>query len=155
MVRLTEEHLQSILKRGSVSIAKTGVSIPTLDQPIRSEAEEQKAVVSWFRGRWPQFSRCIRLSLNGVPLPTEDAPKIINSFKAQGLTPGESDLAFLVPTPVYHGLLIEMKSTQGKPTKDQLAYLAFMEGLGYRTAVCKGAGEAVETIEDYMSGRGP
>lgn len=117
----------------------------------KTEAEEQKEVVAWFRETWPEYEKCIRLSLNGVNLGGgTKAARMINSMKAQGMTVDESDLVFLVPKSQYHGLCIEMKAMKKKPTAGQLEYLVLMNELGYMAAWCEGAEEAKDLITIYM-----
>ena len=83
------------------------------------------------------------------------AARIIARMKRQGLTPGESDLAFLIPNGSFHGLLIEMKSELGKPTSAQNEYIDLMNSLGYFATVCYGAQEAKRTILAYMESKRP
>lgn len=118
-----------------------------------SEYHEQVAVVKWFRLQYPGLDKAIRLSLNGINLSGgTKAYRIMNQLKAQGLTVGESDLAFLVPRTGYHGLVVEMKTTEGKTTPEQDSYLRFMESLGYFATACYGHQHGIETIKAYMEG---
>jgi hypothetical protein len=47
-------------------------------------------------------------------------------------------------------LFIEMKAPNGKCTGKQLECHRMLEGCGYRIAVCKSIGEAVENVEFYL-----
>ncbi len=62
---------------------------------------------------------------------------------------GVPDLFLPVPRGCFHGLYIEMKSDKGRVTDNQRWFLSKTEGLGYKTAVCYSAKEAIETIQDY------
>lgn len=116
-----------------------------------TEAEEQKALVSWFREFYPEYSHCIRVSLNGITLGKgQNAARRMASLKAQGLTVGESDLMFCVPSNGYHGLMIEMKTKRGRITDAQEEYLAKMEFLGYRAECCYGFADAKQVVSEYM-----
>ena len=59
------------------------------------------------------------------------------------------DLFLPVPVGKHHGLFIEMKSQKGRVTDNQEWFLSKTEGLGYKTAVCYSANEAIKTIQDY------
>lgn len=119
-----------------------------------TESEEQREVVRWFRGEFPELSQAIRLSMNGINFGSmRSSPKgarMISMMRSQGMTDGETDLAFLIPNDQFHGLLIEMKTKNGKPTDKQLAYINFMNGQGYFATVCYGAEDAKRTIESYI-----
>jgi hypothetical protein len=121
-----------------------------------SEAQHQETLVEWFRLQYPKYSRCIRLSLNGVPLPAGKAAAIIMAkMKKQGLTPDEADLFFAVPNLEYHGLFIELKSpsaqkSKQKPRPGQQDYLDLMTDLGYRAVCCVGFDEARKEVCAYM-----
>jgi len=116
-----------------------------------TEAEEQKIFIAWFKAEYPKYEKCIRLSMNGVNLGYgSKAARMIASMKKQGLTPGESDLAFMIPTEKHHGLLIEMKSMTGKPTEAQIDYIDLMNDLGYFACVCRGAEEAKTVMREYL-----
>lgn len=119
-----------------------------------SESSEQKLLISWFRQTWPEHNQCIRLSANGCNFGTgKKAYMMINSLKAQGLTPGESDLVFLCPRHNFHGLVIEYKALKGTHplTPKQEDYLNYMSSQGYMSVCCKGLEAAKETIQSYMS----
>ena len=117
-----------------------------------SEFQEHRDLVRWFRTTYPQYGKCIRLSLNGVNLPMNGskAAMVVNQFKSQGMVKGESDLFFAVPNLTYHGLFIEMKAEGGKATPEQLEYIEFMLSLQYEAVVLEGAKAAKEFIADYM-----
>tara|TARA_R110000851_G_scaffold133381_3_gene268202 strand:- start:8912 stop:9304 length:393 start_codon:yes stop_codon:yes gene_type:complete len=116
-----------------------------------SEFQEQKTLIAWFRAQYPQYEKCIRLSLNGINLPPgKTAAIMINQMKSQGMVKSESDLFFAIPNMEYHGLFIEMKDFEKKATPEQQKYLDFMQSLQYEAAVCVGAEAAKEVITNYM-----
>lgn len=119
------------------------------------EADEQKKVIQWARIssknviKYPMLTMLTMLhcSLNGVPLTASQAGRA----KQQGMLRGVPDLFLPVPKNGYFGLFIEMKSANGKPTTDQLAFLNNVGSMGYMTKICYSADEAIKTIEDYYS----
>lgn len=57
-----------------------------------------------------------------------------NRMKAMGVVPGVSDLIYLTATgPIF----IEMKTETGTQSKEQKAFQAIVEGLGFRYVICR------------------
>lgn len=121
-------------------------------KPIKhTEADYQQQVVEWARwahrsGKYPNLD-LLHCSLNGVKLSALQATK----SKQQGMLSGVPDLFLPVPMGGYHGLFIEMKSEKGRLTENQQWFLSNAESLGYKTAVCYSAKEAIDAIEAYYS----
>ena len=115
------------------------------------ESAHQAQVVEWSRwayktGKYPMLNM-LHCSLNGVKLSGTQA-KIA---KGQGMLSGIPDLFLPVPKNGYHGLFIEMKSEKGRLTDNQHWFLTNADSLGYKTAVCYSAKEAISAIEAYYS----
>lgn len=112
-----------------------------------TESQEQSTVISW-----AQKSGDKRLKwLYHVPNEriSETQRKIL---AGQGVKKGVADLFLPHPTAKYHGLYIEMKSLNGKPSEAQKQFLADMTAEGYYAVVCYGAADAIETIIKYLRG---
>ena len=73
-------------------------------------------------------------------------------LKAEGVKPGVPDLCLPVARGQYHGLYIEMKSSKGKPTEDQLKWLAALKAQGYATAVRNKTALTADLILRYLDG---
>ena len=115
------------------------------------ESAHQAQVVEWSKwayktGKYPMLNM-LHCSLNGVKLSGTQA-KIA---KGQGMLSGVPDLFLPVPKNGYHGLFIEMKSEKGRVTENQHWFLTNAESVGYKTAVCYSAKEAISAIEAYYS----
>lgn len=115
------------------------------------EAAQQAQVIEWskwaYKAKPTQYPNLdlLHCSLNGVKLSGTQA-KIA---KGQGMLSGVPDLFLPVPKNGFHGLFVEMKSEKGRVTENQEWFLSKTEGLGYKTAVCYSASEAIKTIQDY------
>ena len=125
------------------------------EQPVRikSEFEEQREVVAWFREKWPQHAKSLRLSLNGLNLGGgKKAAMIINQIKSQGAVLGEADLVILLPRNGYGALVIEHKAENDKkgPSEAQLDYLGYHNMIGNKALVTKGITQFREAIQEYM-----
>lgn len=73
------------------------------------------------------------------------------NLKKQGVRAGVPDLCIPVSRKGYHGLFIEMKAGRNKATETQKQWIELLNKNGYLATVCNGAGEAINTIENYFS----
>jgi hypothetical protein len=84
-------------------------------------------------------------------------------MKREGLKKGVSDLFFAywstrkesIPlmSDLYFGLWIEVKSKNGKVTKEQDIWLARMFMTGYAAKVVRSVDEGIQAIKDYLGMR--
>lgn len=117
-----------------------------------SESTEQQAVIQWFRLAYPKY-RLIAIS-NGQMIGGRNKFALIKKYKAEGLTPGVSDLFLCVPKNGYNGLWLEMKD-KGKKENSlsgvQGLWLSDMREQGYRAEWAAGFEEARTIIQDYLT----
>ena len=74
-------------------------------------------------------------------------------MKAEGVRAGMLDLMLFVPVHPYHGLFVEMKRLKGgRVSGAQEDCIEKLDSMGYKTAVCRGAEEARQTILGYLGG---
>lgn len=116
-----------------------------------SESTEQQALISWFMLAYP---KCRLISIpNGQMIGGRDKFALIAKYKAEGLTPGVSDLFLCSPKNGYHGLWLEMKD-KGKGYKslsdDQGVWLEDMRKQGYAAEWAAGFDEAKDIIINYL-----
>lgn len=114
----------------------------------RSEATEQETVISWCEYnalRYPELDLIYHIPNGGSRNRMEAA-----NLKRQGVKAGVPDLNLPVPMNGFHGLFIEMKFGKNKTTKKQAEWLEQLQKQGYKTAVCYGAYEAIDTIKQYL-----
>lgn len=71
-------------------------------------------------------------------------------LKAEGVRAGVSDIFCALPGDGHHGLWIEMKSLEGYASREQAAWIADGERLGYAGAVCRGADAAMKVWREYV-----
>ena len=74
-------------------------------------------------------------------------------LKASGVRPGVPDICLPCARGGYHALYIELKrrkNGQVRPTQREM--ILRLEALGNAAVVCRGADEAIRTIEWYLSG---
>lgn len=118
--------------------------------PIPDESQEQQNVISWTQwslGRYPELEY-----LHHIPNGGARSKATAGRLRAEGVKPGVPDLCLPVPLGGYHGLYIEMKRRKGGTVSaDQRRWIDFLQRHGYAVYVCKGAEEAIKTIEHYLS----
>lgn len=74
-------------------------------------------------------------------------------LKAEGTRAGVSDLLVALPVAPHAGLWLEMKSLEGRPSREQIKWGHESIELGYAFAVARGADEALRLWLDYVHGR--
>lgn len=89
---------------------------------------------------------------NGVKLAGDPRKRAITAaaLKRQGLTPGVSDVFLSLPRRAYHGLYLELKFGDNKPTQQQSDFQARMSHAGYMTIVAYTLDQAKEAIGNYL-----
>lgn len=73
-------------------------------------------------------------------------------LKAEGVTPGVSDIFCSIARGGWHGLYIEMKSPTGPVSKEQREWIADSVASGYWATVCRSADEAMDVWRSYVDG---
>lgn len=114
-----------------------------------SEHQEQSAVISW----WFRVHQKYGLPVFALfAVPNGGARDVITgaNLKAEGVRKGALDLILAKPVAAHHGLFIEMKVGDNKPSEDQEEFIAYLDSVGYKTAVHWNAGTAIKEIEGYL-----
>lgn len=114
----------------------------------RSEATEQERLISWAswqQNRFPELKLLFHIPNGGSRNTLEAA-----NLKRQGVKAGVPDLFLPVAKGTYHGLFIEMKWGKNTVTDKQDEWLHDLTVQGYKAAVCYGADEAIEIIDNYL-----
>ena len=113
----------------------------------RGETTEQISLFNWAE-RNAHVLPCLSLMYH---VPNEGKRTNGAVLKAMGLKTGVPDVVLPVASHNFHGLYLEMKYGNNKPTKAQEEYMAMLNAQGYKTAVCYGAEEAGEEILAYLT----
>ena len=115
---------------------------------IQYEACEQEKLFKWvafMRSQLPEIDMLYHIPNGGKRNVREAA-----AFKRQGVRAGVPDLCLPVPRGPYHGLYIELKYGNNKPTDKQKMWLNKLNENDYAVAVCYGWQQAAEYIEKYL-----
>lgn len=113
-----------------------------------TESNEQIAAMDWLRAQHPKIA-LLTMHIGNERKATYYAGYIM---KRMGVLKGASDLFMAWPVGGFHGLFIEVKSKQGKPTQDQLEFIERALERGYMAKVCYGADEVIHCMRIYLSG---
>ena len=76
-------------------------------------------------------------------------------LRAEGLKRGVPDICLPVPRNGYGALYIELKARNGKPTPEQLEWLAGLTRSGNCALLCYGCDAAWQAITGYLSPSAP
>lgn len=115
---------------------------------IPTEHEEQVALFEWAgiaSGQDPRLSLMFAIP-NGSLRHRAVAAKL----KAEGVRSGVPDVCLPAPSQGKHGLFIEMKALDGRPTDKQKGWIAALREQGYAACVCVGADQAISVIRRYL-----
>ena len=130
----------------------------TYNQAGTSEHAEQVALFDWAKQMEmyvPELALLFAIP-NGAKLPwrkdkrgkrySPEAKHLI----AEGLKAGVLDVCLPIPRNGYHGMWIEMKIGNNKPSDKQRAWIVALLEQGYRVDVHYSADDAIRAICDYL-----
>jgi len=108
------------------------------------EDKIQMMLVAWFRLQYPKI--LMTISPGGLITNAKSG----NKANKMGYSKGTPDLLILQPSGKYHGLLIELKSSKGKASPEQIVWLGKLLEKGYYAHICIGFEEAKSVIDGYL-----
>jgi hypothetical protein len=118
--------------------------------PLKPETLEQIKLFNWIRAN-PLLSKC------AIHIPNEGQRSKVMGYtlKLMGMRAGVSDVFIAYPTKTMAGLWLELKAKNargkyGKPTENQVKFIADMAAMGYMAKVCNGTEEAITVIKNYL-----
>lgn len=124
----------------------------TRDTISPPEDQEQIAVFAWIDlhiGRYPELALAFH-----VPNGGHRNPHVGAHMKRMGVRPGVPDIMLPLVTRQYNGLAIELKrQVGGRVSPEQRQWMAALDRQKWLTAVCRGADDAIDMIEQYLEER--
>jgi len=115
---------------------------------IPHEHNEQVALFQWAsfnESRIPQLKMLLAIPNGG-----HRVKAVAAKMKAEGVKASVPDIFLAYPMGKFHGLFIEMKYGQNKPTTKQNEWISRLQEAGYLTVVCYGFEEAEREILEYL-----
>ena len=118
----------------------------------RNEDIEQQTLIKWsqqpsIRKEFPELKLMFH-----IPNERKCDPREGKRLKLMGVKSGVPDLMLPVARGLYHGLFIELKSGNGRPTENQIWWKKELEAQIYMSAICYGWVQASEVILQYLRG---
>lgn len=117
----------------------------------QQERSEQIMLIEWaelMQRRLPALKWLYHVPNGGKRDPVTGA-----LLKKMGVKAGVPDLFLPEPAGKFHGLYIEMKCGNGRPSDEQRKWIAHLCEAGYAVHVCYGFKEAAKVILDYLGVR--
>lgn len=115
---------------------------------MRQEELEQTYLFRWAlmnQSRYPELRLLLHVPNGGLRSKSE-----AKRFKGAGVKAGVPDVFLPIASNMYHGLFIEMKSSNGRVSKEQEYWLSELAKEGYQTAVCRSWVDAAKVIIAYL-----
>lgn len=127
----------------------TRTTVTIAAQPKFSEHDLQVAVIAACDERAilrPEYGLIFAIPNGGAR-----HPAVAAKLKAEGVKPGVLDLLLPVARHGYHGLFIELKVADNKPSEAQLEWIRRLRAEGYRCDVLwDSVDEVIDRIEWYL-----
>ena len=117
---------------------------------VPTEHQEQALFFDWIRARYPtvaQYAVAVPNQFTGRSNQMRDRVR-------EGLAKGYPDVLIDYPCGPYHGMRIEMKRVNAKPSEtrpEQKEWIERLAHAGYYAVVCKGADAAMFEVEQYLA----
>ena len=115
-----------------------------------SEGKLQAACCTWFKNRYKRFNQRLYMITNDGPKSGLRAAQDL----ARGLTAGVSDLFLSIPVKIegqyFAGFYMELKTGDGRLSKEQARFLDDSEELGYKVSVIRSVDQFKEEVIEYM-----
>ena len=115
------------------------------------EHDLQVECVAWMRYEYP----ALRPVFYAVPNGGDRNEIVAARLKAEGVTPGISDLILQLPAGCYTQLCIEMKDRKGRQTPEQEIYEACATAAGALYIVCRSFDDFRQVVKEYISKADP
>lgn len=127
---------------------KTGYPAKYVSAP--KEDDEQEALFEWASlasAKYPALALLFHVPNGGFRGKATGC-----ALKRRGVKAGVPDLFLPVATSCFHGLFVELKVGNNRPSAAQCEWIAALRTQGYCVTVCYGWREAREVLENYLGG---
>ena len=123
----------------------SAVTLISASKIYPSEHDEQVGFINWFRAKYPQ------VLIFAIPNGEKRAITVAKRLKAEGVVRGIPDL--FIP---QFNLWVEMKRISGgRLSPEQRAMIVYLEGIGQKVIVGKGAADASRQILEFLEEKKP
>lgn len=116
-------------------------------QPNKHEEDDlQMNCIETFRLIYPKLYYHLYHIANGGKRDTREAARL----KKMGVVPGTLDLFLSVPKSTWSGMYIEMKTSEGRLSENQIAFIKEHRDK-YKCVVCRSVEDFLKEIKLYLS----
>ena len=123
----------------------SAVTLISASKIYPSEHSEQVGFINWFRAKYPQ------VLIFAIPNGEKRAITVAKRLKAEGVVRGIPDL--FIP---QFNLWVEMKRISGgRLSPEQKGMIQYLEGIGQKVIVGKGAADASRQILEFLEEKKP
>ena len=123
----------------------SAVTLISASKIYPSEHDEQVGFINWFRAKYPQ------VLIFAIPNGEKRAITVAKRLKAEGVVRGIPDL--FIP---QWTLWVEMKRISGgRLSPEQKGMITYLEGIGQKVIVGKGAADASRQILEFLEEKKP
>lgn len=112
---------------------------------FNEEYQIQVALVNWIKTEYPDL--LFTIAPNGMKLSIGSAVKL----KRMGYSKGTPDIMIFEPRVGYHGLFIELKTSKGQVSPEQVQWRTQLNLRKYISYVCRSVDESVDIIKAYLA----
>jgi len=112
-----------------------------------TESLQQQAIIKWFDLQYPLLKSRLAAIPNAGKMPVWVGAR----FNKEGRRKGFPDLILPVQRHGFAGLFIELKTSTGRVSPEQIDWRDFLNKEGYMAVVCKGQQAAIDTITSYLA----
>ncbi len=125
---------------------------------LRRTRRESQGLVPSEHTEAVRFMRMVRLHegrlpalewLHHIPNGGWRNKAVAGKLKSEGVRPGVHDYSWPYRQGQYSGLYIELKSQDGRASKEQRDFSAFVEAQGFNVVFCKGWEDAWRAVCEY------
>jgi hypothetical protein len=88
-----------------------------------------------------------------VPNAAKRSMALASMLKAEGMRSGVPDVMFPYNNGKYNGLALEFKSAKGKPTENQLLWIASLQKYGWDCYIVNNSESAWNYVLDYIKNK--
>lgn len=113
---------------------------------LKPEQQVQIGLMRWFQATHPELFPLVMASAGGLWTSIKQATRM----KSMGYKKGTPDIFFAYPMGGKHGLFLELKAANGKPSPEQKQMIQSLQEQGYAAAIAVGFDQAIALVTAYL-----
>lgn len=150
MTRLSDADLLRLEAHLEMTGSPDGFKPTLRKRHNNEESRSQQALIAW----WNVACKNYKIpESNLVSFPNGGARSALTGFlmKKEGARKGVPDLVLLYKTERYGALFIEIKTSAGRLSEDQIKFHKNLTDFGYKVVVSRSSRDAIDEIKKYLT----